>query len=225
MHLITCIFYLLGDAAEQIVNQESGSVISNIDGWVAREKDWWSNVSLPTSGGHKTPDPSVGVSTRYTTSMYYVLNSLSRGFTTAEKVFGVLADFTRDIILGLVASLMTTITMSMASDDNTVAMKLQKLKRWMRERHLPKGFQQNAMEYFNEVWSSQQIKVEDLVTQCPPAMASSMMHLLYGRVISTVPPFRGLSTEVIGALCMRCKSLLALKDQTVIRQGEPGQEM
>ena len=95
----------------------------------------------------------------------------------------------------------------------------------MKERHLPRGFQQNAMEYFNEIWTSQGLKVEELVKECPPAMATSMTHLLYGRVVSTIPPFRGLSTEVIGALCMRCHSLLTMKDQIVIRQGEPGAEM
>lgn len=52
------------------------------------------------------------------------------------------------------------------------------------------------MEYFNEVWTNQGVRVEDLIDECPPAMASSMTHLLYGRVLSTVPPFRGLSTEV-----------------------------
>ena len=60
---------------------------------------------------------------------------------------------------------------------------------------------------------------------CPPAMASSMTHLLYGRAVSTIPLFRGLSTEVIAALCLQCRSLLALKEQTIIRQGEPGHEM
>lgn len=222
---MTCIFYLLGDGYEKIRSTGSDDVIVIVDGWVAREKDWWTNSSKLTPGGHRTPDLSIGLTERYTTSMYYVLNSLSRGFTTGEKMFAVLADFVRDIIVGLVASLMTTITMSMSVDDNQVAMKMQRLKKWMRERHLPKGFQQNAIEYFNEVWTNQGLKVEELVKECPPAMATSMTHLLYGRAISNIPPFRGLSTEVIGAICMRCRSLLAVKDQTVIRQGEPGVEM
>ena len=80
-------------------------------------------------------------------------------------------------------------------------------------------------EHFNEVWSNNSVDVGELIEECPPAMASSMTHLLYGRVLSTVPPFRGLSSEVIGALCMRCHPLIALKEQPIIRQGEPGHEM
>ena len=37
------------------------------------------------------------------------------------------------------------ITMSMANDDNEVSLKLQRLKKWMKEKRLPRGFQQTAM--------------------------------------------------------------------------------
>ena len=60
-------------------------------------------------------------------------------------------------------------------------------------------------EHFNEVWSNFDVNVQELIEECPPAMASSMTHLLYGRVVSTVPIFRGCATEVIGAICMRCQ--------------------
>eukprot|EP01046_Picozoa_sp_COSAG06_P065043 COSAG06_NODE_15802_length_1043_cov_1.223517_2_plen_176_part_01 len=56
------------------------------------------------------PDPSISLNVRYTTSMYYVLNSLSRSHTKSEKAFGIASDFIRDIILGLVASVMTTVS-------------------------------------------------------------------------------------------------------------------
>jgi hypothetical protein len=35
--------------------------------------------------------------------------------------------------------------MSMANDDNEVSLKLQRLKKWMKEKRLPRGFQQTAM--------------------------------------------------------------------------------
>ena len=223
VHLLTCFFYLIGDGGAEIL---ANGVI--VDGWVAQERNWWGpgNSTDPAEAALiLKPDPSISLRVRYATSMYYMLNSLSRSYTTAEKWFGIVADFIRDIILGLVASVMTSITMSMADDDNTVSLRLKHLKQWMKARHLPKGFQSNAMEYFNELWSNQTIQIDDLIDECPPAMASSMTHLLYGRVLSTVPPFRGLSTEVIGALCLKCKPLMCMKDQIVIRQGEPGQEM
>ena len=82
------------------------------------------------------------------------------------------------------------------------------------------------MTHFNEVWTNQShVNLEQLLEQCPPAMASNLAELLYGRFLSTVPLFKGLSIEVIGALCLRCKPLLAMKNQVIIREGEPGKEM
>ena len=72
---MTCFFYLLGDSDEQILSKEGDVVIAIVDGWVAREKDWWTNASKATPGGHRTPDQSIGLAERYTTSMYYVLNA------------------------------------------------------------------------------------------------------------------------------------------------------
>ena len=56
-------------------------------------------------------------------------------------------------------------------------------------------------------------------------MAATIAERLYGRFLSTVPLFSGLSTEVISALCLRCKPLLAMKNQTIIKQGQHGTEM
>jgi hypothetical protein len=59
----------------------------------------------------------------------------------------------------------------------------------------------------------------------PPAMAATLAHHLYGRFLSSIPIFKGLSSAVIGALCARCKGVFAIKGQFVIREGESGQEM
>ena len=53
-------------------------------------------------------DTSVG--TRYLTSTYLVLNALEHGSTDAEKGYALFAELMRDFILGLVAGLMTTIS-------------------------------------------------------------------------------------------------------------------
>ena len=55
--------------------------------------------------------------------------------TTAERGFGVFAEFCRDFILGLVASLITTISMAMSNNDNETNIRLKGLKLWMQQRY------------------------------------------------------------------------------------------
>ena len=216
------------DYAEQCLLQvgEEDEILSNgvrVPGWVKTEENWWTQASIETDDGKNRtilkPDPAIQVAVRYTSSMYYVLNSLEAGYTTPEKSFAIFADFTRDVILGLVASLITTISMSMSSDDTETNLKLTKLKAWLQGKRMPKGFQRVAMEHFHELWTNQsQVDLPALLRQCSPAMASNMASLLYGRLLGSVPVFRGLSKPVIGALCMRCQPLYALKDQLIIQQ-------
>eukprot|EP01047_Picozoa_sp_COSAG01_P067185 COSAG01_NODE_9431_length_2448_cov_1.225202_3_plen_543_part_01 len=70
-------------------------------------------------------------------------------------IAGVFAELVRDIILGLVASLITTISMSVSTQDNETSNKLARLKMWLGAKKLPSGFQQRAMAHFNEVWTNQ----------------------------------------------------------------------
>eukprot|EP01048_Picozoa_sp_COSAG05_P011647 COSAG05_NODE_1112_length_5856_cov_11.397082_2_plen_976_part_00 len=223
-HLLACFFYLVGTLPpESLSNNEI------VEGWVDSESNWWKKEDNFTSGdwsvAANTPD-NIDVGKRYVTSMYYVLNALESSYTTPERGFAIFAEFCRDFILGLVASLITTISMSMSNNDNANNLKLKMLKKFFEHKKLPKAFQQVAMEHFNELWTNQSnVDLPDLLNQCPPAMASHMAELLYGRFLSTVPLFKGLSVEVLSALCMHCKPLLAMKNMYIIREGEPGKEM
>lgn len=212
-HMLACFHFFVGGFGETLNNGQY------IPGWVEAQDVW------KTPNGTET-DPSIALNVRYISSMYYVLNALESGSTTTERAFGVFAELMRDVILGLVAGLITTITMSMSSSDNETNLKLKQLRTWMSDKKMPKGFRMKAMEHFNEVWTNNSsVDVPALLQQCPPAMGSTMSELLYGRFISTVPLFKGLSPEVISAICLRCKNMTVMKNQNVISEGEPGKEM
>ena len=49
------------------------------------------------------------------------------------------------------------------------------------------------------------------------AMKLNLSTFLYGSALSNVPLFRGLSREVIGALCSRVRPMYVMKDQDVVR--------
>jgi hypothetical protein len=164
--------------------------------------------------------------TRYVTSMYYVLNALEHGATTMEKGYAMWAELVRDIILGMVAGLMTTITMATSGDDQEVQIKLRSLRGWMISKNVPKMFQIKVVDYCNEVWSNRSgINIDELLGDVPPAMKLNLSTFLYGSVITNVPLFRGLAEEVIGALCNVVRPIMVLKDQEVMSEGQTGREM
>ena len=228
VHILGCIFYALGTGTETLPTGEI------IPGWAVREElEGWC-VSLdggPCDGfqglNAGVPDGQmVGLGIRYISSLYYCLNALEHGFTTAERGFAICAEFVRDIILGLVASLITSITLSASTGDAESASKLRGLKQWMQAKKIPKSFQAKAMEYFNELWSNRSgVDIDQLLTDMPPAMAGTVSEILYHRFLSAMPLFRNLSSEVIAALCHEVRPLIALKGQVIMKTGSVGREM
>ena len=154
-----------------------------------------------------------------------MLNPLENCETTAEKSFGIFAELTRDMILGLIASLMTAIQLAMATTDAEVATKLKGLKHWLEHKGIPKSQQAKTMEFFNELWASQPIDPGEMFRQMPPAMHLNISTFMYRRFLSSVPLFRTLSEEVIAALCKSVVPLVALKGQEIIKEGSAGTEM
>ena len=65
----------------------------------------------------------------------------------------------------------------------------------------------------------------ELFQDVPPAMKLNLSTFLYGSVLRSVPMFRGMSDEVIGALCGAVRPLSIIQGQEVITEGQPGREM
>eukprot|EP01043_Picozoa_sp_COSAG02_P010971 COSAG02_NODE_397_length_23124_cov_439.255635_13_plen_965_part_00 len=218
MHMLACFFFLIG-----VENEVLGNGVA-VDGWVNANELWQTYHQNGTQIGGVSP--KIGTGHKYAASLYFVLNALENGQTLAEHCYGIFAELIRDMILGLVASLMTTISMSMASSDNENSLRLKRLKLWLMQKKLPTGFQQRMMSHFNEIWTNQSsVDLPEMMDAMPPAMASTLAEYLYGRFLATVPLFKGLSPEVIGALCMRVKPMVSMKNQLITKQGESGKEM
>lgn len=222
-HILACFWYLVGINSQQL---ETGTVVK---GWVEQQEAW--EVTLQYANWTDVSDrilvvnPSISVSVRYLASLCYVLNALENAYTSAEMAFSVFAELGRDVILGLVASLITTISISLSSTDTETEIRLRRLRSWMAEKKLPKAFRKAAIEHFTETWTTNYMHLGSLLRECPPAMASKMAVLLYGRYVATVPLFKGLSQEVLSALCLKCQPMTCMRNQNVIQEGEPGKEM
>jgi hypothetical protein len=244
-HMLACFYYMAGESDQTLGN---GVVVI---GWVKSQQDWLNTASSSSVANGTQVDPVISLSTRYVASLYYVLNALENGETAQERLFGVLAEFIRDVILGLVASLITTISMQSGQTDSELESKLHNLRNWMADQKLPTLFRKTVMQYFRRHWqvlqslnvvpclssdsdldvphcvhrTTNSINLPELLADCPPGLASNMAVLLYARFIATVPLFKGLAPEVIAALCLQCKPMVCTKGQMIIQEGEPGKEM
>ena len=144
-HMLACFYYFVGANSEQLGNDV------RVAGWVESEDNWMSLGNYADGSGVNTledcsnvagqPDCRITTTTKYVTSMYYALNALESGQTTSERGYGVFAELVRDVILGLVAGLITTIAMSLSQSDGDAELKLKRLRRWMAAKKLPKIFQ------------------------------------------------------------------------------------
>lgn len=145
---------------------ESDQTLENgvvVIGWVKNQQDWLISVSSSSTTNGTHVDPVISLSTRYVASLYYVLNALENGETALERMFGVFAEFIRDVILGLVASLITTVSMQSGRTDSELETKLHRLRQWMAQQKLPTAFRRTVMQYFRRHW---QVLQSSTVVSC-----------------------------------------------------------
>jgi hypothetical protein len=59
----------------------------------------------------------------------------------------------------------------------------------------------------------------------PPSMRNQIKHFLYAKTIKNIPIFKGLSDEVISALCCQVVPMYSLAGETIVEEGKPGSEL
>ena len=126
--------------------------------------------------------------------------------------FAVVAEFVRDLILGMVAGLMTTISMSLNGGDQEAQWRLRALSAWMQHKQLPKSFQMPMKEYCHELWCSAsgasttragRVNTDELFNELPPMMRSHLTNFLYGACPACL-------CAPLPLCCHRCASTLSM---------------
>ena len=70
--------------------------------------------------------------------------------------------------------------------------------------------------------TNRQLDYRALVSEMPPQMAGEVVTKLYSRFLAAIPLFRGLSSEVITALCHVATPMLAVREQAIMVEGASG---
>eukprot|EP01052_Picozoa_sp_SAG31_P033734 SAG31_NODE_3852_length_3817_cov_6.007800_5_plen_403_part_00 len=141
VHILGCVFYAIGK------NQETLATGVEVNGWVLgyqigeglSDGVRWCARNGSGSGSGSGSDGSdgsvcdihsecddvlVGHGVRYTSALYHAMNALESGSTFVERSFAIIATFTNDFILGLVASVITAIQIQSGGGDAESTQKL-----------------------------------------------------------------------------------------------------
>ena len=225
-HLLTCLWYVVG----------TGAAASSLVGGVQVEQTGWAQVEYCCAADESPAECSgqceddqlsnITVGERYVTSIYYVFNALEHATLSSERGFAVCAELTIGLIFGSMAGLMSSVMISIRGNAAEINLRLRELKVWLGRKHLPEEQQEKIMDYFHSSWmANRQINYGELISQMPPQMASEVTTRLYSNFLVQIPLFRGLSAEIIAALCREVVPMLVVKEQIIMAEGAPGREM
>ena len=206
-HLLSCFWYMIGDA-DQLIEGNTELTI----GWVGQME--WENKTL------------VPLSTKYTCALGTVFAALEWAATDSERRYAVFAELCVGFIFGALAGVMTQIMASMKGNDQEFTLKLQGMKQWLKDQGFSKPEQKKVLNYFSEVWATKTLFNEaEILEEMPPAMRNTLVQQLYKPVVQDMPLFKGLAPEIIAAICLAARPMMAIKNQEVMSEGMPGREM
>eukprot|EP01047_Picozoa_sp_COSAG01_P004621 COSAG01_NODE_153_length_23909_cov_32.542018_17_plen_236_part_00 len=171
---------------------------------------WWG------VGGSKA-----ALSTKYVTSMYGIFNALENGFTDSEKAFAIFSELVvGSLIYGGLAATLTAGLTERSAAENEFNTKYKALKTWMRARGVAKAQQNRVLDYYSHKYKDNTVFDEqELLDDMPPAMATHMLHTLYGTYLAKLPYFRGLDEALLIKLSAAVHPMTTSKNTEIIREG------
>ncbi len=226
-HLLTCLWFLVG-LNNQMVVAGRGRELGRAGVW----KDPRSTIVL--SWVHEQPwfeqnssELIVTHQIQYVSSMYFVLNALD-GYsqTDNEKVMGVVALVFTIVIKGSIAGIMSSMLISLAGKDQETTEKLRGIKSWLVDSRVSRSEVNRILDFFRHQFRTQaQTSDAQVLQDMPPGMSEEFRKLIYTKFLAAVPIFRGLSDEIMSALRVELKPMVATKGQVIFAEGSIGTEL
>ena len=218
-HMLACGWYFAG-----VLDQDLDANGVKISGWVINEEPWQpseqqfaENMTIPEAVSQ------VGVGTRYLTSMFYAFNAIEVAATDLEKFVALVSLLITGVIFGSITALQTNLMAAGAAQQQEVARKVRALRLWVTNNKVPKGLKNRVMAAVDTAWKHEgDLQILD---DMPSSIRAELTNFVYGDKVAGVPMFRGLSNEIISAVCMELKSFKVTTGQTVMKEGEAGKEM
>lgn len=227
-HFLSCLWYVVGLENQVVTAGLQGRELGRADLWAGpRSTTVLSWVNEQPWFEQNSTEFTVTTSTRYITSMYYVLNALDGyGQTDSEKLMGVVALIFTIVIKGSVAGIMSSMLITLGGSDQEVNDQLRAVKAWLLQTRVPTRMMKMTLEFFGHIFRSRvQTSDAEALAYMPPGMVQEFRKHIYTRFLEAVPVFRNLPAEVMTALRKEMKPMVAMKKQCIIEEGSRGSEL
>ncbi|XP_038989982.1 cyclic nucleotide-gated ion channel 2-like isoform X1 [Phoenix dactylifera] len=97
---------------------------------------------------------------------------------------------------------------------------------WMKRRQLPSRLRQRVRQYERRRWATMRGEDEmEIIKDLPEGLRRDIRRYLCLDLIKQVPLFQSLDDLILDNICDRVKHLVFSKDEKIIREGDPVQQM
>ncbi|CAO2835495.1 unnamed protein product [Amaranthus hypochondriacus] len=161
------------------------------------------------------------------------LSSCGQNLQTSTY-FGDIAFATSICVLGLIllALLIGNIQkylqmlISTAHRENELRERRQDIEQWMSHRKLPEDMRERIRRYEQYDWQEKRgIDEESIIRNLPRDLRRDIKRHLYLKLLMRVPIFEGMNDQLKDALCDRLKPMLYTKNNNIVCEGDPVNEM
>eukprot|EP01043_Picozoa_sp_COSAG02_P056564 COSAG02_NODE_6722_length_3401_cov_4.311932_1_plen_657_part_10 len=229
-HIFACMWYFAGSSNEVLSN--GGTVY----GWVHRlgydpKVDYVGDHEQFATGPNKWPEDSWFPP--YLDAYYYAITTLTTvGYgdrtphTDLEKIFSIISELAGGITFGILAGTLSAMLTESNAADLRAEEQIDALKTFMTSKRVNKSLRRqitDQMEYFYKTKSV--FDEAEIVEKLPPKFKKTLLLTMYKPQLQTCPLFAGLDESIITKLAVTLRPYLGVEGDTVVREGEVGDEM
>ncbi|KAJ4981293.1 hypothetical protein NE237_032130 [Protea cynaroides] len=144
----------------------------------------------------------------------------------AEAVFNIVV---QALGFGLVFTLIGNIKLILRVTTTKIQempVKMRTVEGWMKRRRLPPVFQQRVRQYVQQSWAAMRgVDEGEMIKNLPEGLRRDIKYHLCLDLVRQVPLFQHMDELVIKNICVRVKTLLFPRGETITREGDPVRRM
>ena len=231
-HIFACMWYFAGSSNEIMSN--GGTAY----GWVHRlgyaaTVDYVGDPEHAQFATGPNNWPEDAWFSPYLDAYYYAITTLTTvGYgdrtphTDMEKVFSIISELAGGITFGILAGTLSAMLTESNASEQKADEQIEALKTFMSSKRVHKTLRRqitDQMEYFYKTKSV--FDEAEIVEKLPPKFKKTLLLSMYKPQLQTCPLFAGLDEAIITKIAIILRPYLGVEGDSVVREGEVGDEM
>ncbi|MCO5573222.1 hypothetical protein L7F22_026991 [Adiantum nelumboides] len=153
-------------------------------------------------------------------------NALQPSDNSLEVLFSIAVITCGLLLFSLLIGNIQVFLHAITAKNEAMKLRLRDLERWMRRRQLPSRLRHRVRRYERHHWAATRGVNEGEMIDClPEGLRRDIKQQLSLDLVRQVPLFERMDNLVLKNICERLKPHLYVKDELVIREGDPVQRM